>query len=45
MAMHYEFGVFIDGINRTSRTVAPLKWGNFLDERLDECNLSFLLLF
>lgn len=40
MAMHYEIGVFIDGINRTSRTVAPLKWGNFLDERLDECHLS-----
>ncbi len=40
MAMHYDVSVFVDGINRTSNTVLPLKIGNFLDERLDECNLS-----
>lgn len=32
--------VYIDGINRTHNTVMPLKLGQFLDERLDECYLS-----
>ena len=32
--------VYIDGINRTNQAVLPLKFGNILDERLDECNLS-----
>ncbi len=40
MAIHIQPAVFINGINRTSRTVMPIKWGNFLDERLDECRLS-----
>lgn len=40
MAMHYNISVFIDGINRTSQTVMPIKWGDFLDERLDECHLA-----
>lgn len=40
MAMHYDVKVFINGINVTSKTVLPLKYGNFLDERLDECQLS-----
>ena len=40
MAVKNTAAVYIDGINRTSRTVMPLKWGNFLDERLDECHLA-----
>jgi len=40
MAIHIQPAVFINGINRTARTVMPIKWGNFLDERLDECRLS-----
>ena len=28
--------IYINGINLTAFTVMPLKWGNFLDERLDE---------
>jgi hypothetical protein len=32
--------VYIDGINRTHNAVMPLKWGDYLDERLDEFNLS-----
>lgn len=32
--------VYIDGINRTHNAVMPLKWGDYLDERLDEANLS-----
>ncbi len=40
MAVHIDTSVYIDGINRTSHTVLPLKFGNFLDERLDELNLS-----
>ena len=40
MAVKIETAVYIGGINRTSRIVMPIKFGNFLDERLDECNLS-----
>lgn len=40
MAIKNSFAVYIDGINRTSRAVMPLKWADFLDERLDECYLS-----
>lgn len=40
MAIKNSAKVYIDGILRTSHTVMPLKWGNFLDERLDECRLS-----
>ncbi len=40
MAIHIQPAVYINGVNRTSRTVMPIKWGNFLDERLDECRLS-----
>ena len=40
MAVKNTAAVYIDGINRTSNTVMPLKWGNFLDERLDECHLA-----
>lgn len=32
--------VYIDGINRTAHMVMPLKFGNYLDERLDECTLA-----
>ena len=32
--------VYINGINLTKYTVLPLKWGNFLDERLDEMYLA-----
>lgn len=40
MAIRTQTTVYIGGINRTARTVMPIKFGNFLDERLDECNLS-----
>lgn len=40
MSVKNSVYVYIDGINRTSRAVMPLKWGNFLDEQLDECRLS-----
>lgn len=40
MAIRNEISVYIDGLNRTYQTVMPIKFGNFLDERLDECNLS-----
>ena len=40
MAIKNTFTVYIDGINRTSRAVMPLKYGDFLDERLDECHLG-----
>lgn len=32
--------VYINGINVTSSVVFPLKWGNFLDEQLDEMYIS-----
>lgn len=40
MAVKIETAVYVNGKNRTSRTVLPIKIGNFLDERLDECNIS-----
>lgn len=40
MAINNSMTVYIDGISRTAKTVTPLKWGNFLDERLDECHLA-----
>lgn len=40
MAFHIETEVYVDGINRTKSVVMPIKFGNFLDERLDECNIS-----
>lgn len=40
MAVKIVTAVYINGVNRTSRTVLPIKIGNFLDERLDECNIS-----
>lgn len=39
MAIKNTAKVYIDGILRSSHTVMPLKWGDFLDERLDECHL------
>ncbi len=40
MAFQNDFDVYIDGIVRNHNAVYPLKWGDFLDERLDECYLS-----
>lgn len=40
MAYKNSVSVYIDGICRASNAVMPLKYGNFLDERLDECYLS-----
>ncbi len=40
MSYKNSFTVYIDGINRTANAVMPLKWGDFLDERLDELYLS-----
>lgn len=44
MAVKNEIAVYIDGINRTPNFVYPLKLGNFLDERLDECIISLRLI-
>lgn len=44
MAVKNEIAVWIDGINRTPNFVYPLKIGNFLDERLDECYVSLRLI-
>lgn len=35
MAYKNSIAVYIDGKNRTANCVIPLKFGNFLDERLD----------
>lgn len=40
MAIQNKAAVYIDGINLTSFTVMPIKWGNLLDERLDEAYIS-----
>lgn len=40
MAIKNSTAVYIDGKNVSANTVLPLKIGNFLDERLDECQLS-----
>ncbi len=40
MATQNSTYIYIDGINRTTNAVLPIKTGDFLDERLDECNLS-----
>ena len=40
MAIKNDVAVYINGINLTAYTVMPLKWGNFLDERLDEMHIS-----
>lgn len=34
--------VYINGVNFSMYAVRPLKWGNFLDERLDELYLSLV---
>ena len=38
------YAVYVDGINRTHNAVMPLKWADYLDERLDEANLPFRLI-
>ncbi len=40
MAVKNTVAVYIDGINRTPNLVMPVKLGDFLDERLDECRIS-----
>ena len=40
MAIKNSAAVYINGINLTAFTVTPLKWGNFLDEQLDEMYLA-----
>ena len=40
MAIRNNAAVYINGINLTCFTVMPIKWGNLLDEQLDECYLS-----
>lgn len=40
MAIRNKAAVYINGINLTCFTVMPIKWGNLLDEQLDECYLS-----
>ena len=40
MAIRNNFAVYINGINLTPFCVNPIKWGNFLDEQLDEMYLS-----
>lgn len=40
MAIRNKVAVYINGINLTPYVVMPLKWGNLLDEQLDEMYLS-----
>ena len=40
MAFKINTEIYIGGINRTASVVMPIKFGDFLDERLDECNIS-----
>lgn len=40
MAIKNSFAAYINGINYSHYAVMPLKMGNFLDERLDECTLT-----
>lgn len=40
MAIRNSAAVYIGGINYTHYVVMPLKWGNFLDEQLDEMNIT-----
>ena len=40
MAIRNKATVYINGRNYTFATVMPIKWGNLLDERLDEMYLS-----
>lgn len=40
MAIKNSAAIYIDGINRTSRILMPIKWGDFLDERLDEAYIT-----
>lgn len=40
MAIQNTANIYINGINVTAFTVLPLKWGDFLDEQLDEMYLS-----
>ena len=36
------FTVTIDSVNYTNSVVFPIKWGELLDERLDEANISIV---
>lgn len=40
MAIKNSVYVYIDGINRSANAVLPISYGEFLDERLDECTIS-----
>ena len=40
MAVKNKIVIYIDGISYTPKLVMPLKIGELLDERLDECTLS-----
>lgn len=40
MAIRNSAAVYINGVNYTHYVVMPLKWGNFLDEQLDEMNIT-----
>ena len=40
MAIENTAAIYVNGINLTHYAVMPLKWGNFLDEQLDEMYLS-----
>ena len=40
MAVKNKIVIYIDGISYTPKLVTPLKTGELLDERLDECTVS-----
>ena len=40
MAIRNNVAVYIGGINYTHYVAMPFKWGNFLDEQLDEAYIS-----
>lgn len=40
MSVRNKIAVYIDGINYTKYSVMPFKYGDFLDERLDEAYIT-----
>ena len=40
MAIRNSATIYINGINVTHFLIMPIKWGNFLDERLDEMHIG-----
>ena len=42
MAIKITSAIYVNGTNFTPYLVQPIKWGNFLDERLDEAYITLI---